>query len=154
MIEKNGNVFDTSAKYIGHGVNCEGVMGAGVAKMFRDLFPANYAQYKFDCERGYLKPGGYTAMPVRLNDRQAVVVNFASQNLPGPDARYTWLFSAVANWAEAASDPKRLTRNGGIIAIPEIGCGIGGLKWDNVEAILKCIETMYPVEFEVWHYEG
>lgn len=31
MIEKNGDIFTTDAKYIAHGVNTKGLMGAGIA---------------------------------------------------------------------------------------------------------------------------
>lgn len=157
MIHKTGNLFDSDAVYLGHGVNCKGMMGAGIAAEFRRRFPHNYECYKTYCSAYALVPGDYLAIPDGSGAEETysnVIVNFASQNTPGPDATYDWLFSSLRRWAEDASRPDRLERNGNIIAIPEIGCGIGGLEWPLVEFIIECVENMYPeIEFEVWHYE-
>lgn len=149
MIERNGDIFTTDATYIGHGVNCMGLMGAGIAKTVREKFPKTYAEYNQLCKDGHLKPGGYFAYPE--NDK--VIVNLASQNKPGADASYGWLFSSLYGFAGLASQSERLERNGNLIALPEIGCGIGGLEWDTVVKVLEAIEAIYPeIEFEVWHY--
>lgn len=154
MIERNGNIFDTTANYIGHGVNVHGLMGAGIAKQFRDEFPINYAGYKHACDVGSLTPGDFIVIADRLRGRKINVVNFASQAKPGPDAQYPWLFSSLYLFATQASRVDRIAKAGNVIAIPEIGCGIGGLKWKKVKNIIKCVESVVPdIEFEVWHYE-
>lgn len=154
MIEKNGDLFDTKASYIGHGVNCCGVMGAGIAKTFRERFPNNYKNYQAACNNGRLTPGGFMVVPEKFDGRIYLITNLASQEKPGADADYKWLFSSLWSWAEQASEPNRLRLYGGIIAIPEIGCGIGGLEWLNVKRIIQVVEDCWPVEFEVWHYES
>lgn len=154
MIEKYGDLFDTDAYYIGHGVNTQGVMGAGIAKIFRDKFPHNYSVYKRACDFNTLRPGGHLVVPELEGDQVRLVVNFASQEQPGPDAEYAWLFDSLYSFANNASELGRLRRYGGRVAIPEIGCGIGGLKWDKVKKIIEVVEMVYPlIEFEVWHYE-
>lgn len=156
MIEQTGNLFDTDAAYIGHGVNCKGAMGAGIAKQFRDKFERNYEVYKTKCETGELQPGGFLVVPERLpSGRLALITNLASQNDLGPDARYSWLMQSLWTWAEQASQPNRLRLYGGILAVPEIGCGIGGLEWPRVKRIMEAVEDCFDdIEFEVWHYEG
>lgn len=156
MIEYTGNLFDSESAYLGHGVNCQGMMGAGIAKQFRDLFPVNYRVYKRACSDGSLKPGKALVIPVKDWDYNLrLIVNFASQNQPGPDATYEWLLSSLTSFAKRASEPDRMTRFGGIIAIPEIGCGIGGLVWDDAVTLVAAVELAYPqIEFEVWHYAG
>jgi hypothetical protein len=38
-----------------------------------------------------------------------------------------------------------------VLAIPQIGCGIGGLEWSKVETLLKSVEILNPgFQFEVW----
>lgn len=39
VVIKEGNVFDSDAKIICHQVNCQGVMGSGVAKEVRERYP-------------------------------------------------------------------------------------------------------------------
>lgn len=156
MQERKGNLFDSTATYLGHGVNTCGVMGAGIAKTFREYFPNNYSNYKAACESGRLQPGGFMVVPEKDWDcRLRLITNLASQEKPGADASYKWLFSCLWSWAEKASEPNRLRLYGGIIAIPEIGCGIGGLEWPKVKRIIEVIEDCHDdIEFEVWHYEG
>lgn len=155
MIEKNGDIFTTDAKYIAHGVNCKGLMGAGIAKEFKQRFPEMHAGYVSRCADGRLTPGGFWVGTGMLDGRTVLPVNLASQDEPGANARYNYLFSAVQTFAHEASHPARLHMYGGIVAIPEIGCGIGGLEWDRVKYMLICIEKMYPnIEFEAWHYVG
>ena len=156
MIEKNGDLFESKASYLGHGVNCCGVMGAGIAKAFREAFPNNYRNYKAACESGRLTPGGFMVVPEKMNGGGSIrlVTNLASQEKPGADADYKWLFSSLWSWAEQASEPNRLRLYGGIIAIPEIGCGIGGLEWPVVKRIIQVVEDCHTdIEFEIWHYE-
>lgn len=155
MIERNGDMFTTDARYLAHGVNCKGLMGSGIAVQFRKRFPEMHAGYVERCRDGRLTPGDFWVGAGMLNGRTVLPVNLASQDEPGANAHYHLLFSALQNFAAAASHPERLRMYGGIVAIPEIGCGIGGLEWHRVKYILECIEKMYPsIEFEVWHYAG
>lgn len=156
MIERDGDIFNTDAAYIGHGVNTQGVMGAGIAKEFRSRFYRNYNVYRQACIKGTLTPGGFLVVPERRDDGSlALITNLASQEQPGPDASYKWLLSSLWGWAEQASAPNRLHLYGGRIAIPEIGCGIGGLEWAKVYRVLRVVEYAFPeIEFEVWHYAG
>lgn len=150
MIEKTGDMFTSDAPALGHGVNCAGMMGAGVAKTFRQKFPHNFENYKAACDRGLLKPG-----ECHVNFEKGVyLINMATQNTPGRDATYERVFSAAMFAAKGAV-------NIGIdrIAIPEIGSHIGGLTWDKVEQVLLTVEyivnpdpTNKVFEWEVWHY--
>lgn len=155
MIERTGNLFDSESNYLAHGVNCQGAMGAGIAKQFREYFPDNYREYRRLCDDKILQPGGVYVGEGSPFGENKKVVNLASQNQLGPDASYDWLFSALFAFAEKASDPRRLKHYGGTVAINEIGCGIGGLQWPKVKSVLNTIEFIFPdIEFEVWHYGG
>lgn len=149
-----GSIFESYAAYLGHGVNCRGVMGAGIAKEFKNRFPDNYDLYRRECLDGRLNPGDVLVTPERENGdgRLRLITNFASQREPGQDADYKWLFSSLWSWAEQASEPQRLRKFGGIIAIPKIGCGIGGLEWSKAKNIIKAVEDSHgDIEFEVWY---
>ena len=141
---KYGDLFTTDEQVIGHGVNTKGVMGAGVAAIVRDKFPETYRAYKYDCMWGLLVPGEAAPGP---HENGKVIMNIASQMNPGPNATYTLLERSMV-FAVG------LLRSAGIksMAIPQIGCGIGGLEWDSVKSILDYIEDKYDFEFEVWIY--
>lgn len=151
MIKRKGNLFDTSLTHIGHGVNTKGVMGAGIAKEFRDRFPENYRVYKEWCDKKLFDPGETIAyLDVdQTNVKTYWVHNIASQDKPGANARYDWLESALWRSVEIVVEKGETS-----IAIPLIGCGIGGLEWSRVEDILFTIEESVPYfDFEVWKYE-
>ncbi len=151
MIIKHGDVFTTDATYIGHGVNCVGLMGAGIAKTVREQFPQVYAEYKYLCDTKYLRPGAVFCYP----ENGKVIVNLATQDKPGPDARYNAVFCSLYSFSSMASKPEKIAKNGNIIAIPQIGAGIGGLEWDKVEKIIQTIEYLIPeIVYEVWIYGG
>lgn len=146
-------MFTSDAPALGHGVNCVGVMGAGVAKQFKEKFPHNYINYRGACQTKVLKPG-----MVHVNKENGrFILNMATQNMPGADARYSRVFEAALNGANGA-----VGRGIDRVAIPEIASDIGGLKWDSVRQVLLTVEYIInegqPSEggfnWEVWHYHG
>jgi O-acetyl-ADP-ribose deacetylase (regulator of RNase III) len=143
MIKRRGDLFDTDAAAIGHGVNVRGVMGSGIAVAFKEKFPKNYRAYHNACVTGLFRAGETYI----FQDNGIYVTNIASQDQPGPNATYKYLMTAALDAACELTDFYNQTR----LAIPMIGCGIGGLEWDGVEYILRAVEIMVPgFEFEVW----
>lgn len=142
MIKRIGNLFDTDAVAIGHGVNTKGVMGAGIAKVFKENYPKNYQAYATNCQLRFFVPG--QTFVYKENDH--FIFNMATQELPGADAQYRHVLRAGADAAEQA-----LRLKVDKVAIPLIGCGIGGLEWSMVEEILRNIEAVYDnFQWEVW----
>jgi O-acetyl-ADP-ribose deacetylase (regulator of RNase III) len=123
-------------------------MGAGIAKTIREKFPKVYDEYKQVCEIG-LNPGDVFV----YSENGKVIVNLATQYMPGPNATYEAVALSLMRLSRGASRPEKIAKYGRKIAIPEIGCGIGGLEWPVIEQIIKSAEAAYPeVEYEVWHY--
>jgi len=149
VIYKTGDIFTTTQPAIGHGVNTKGVMGAGIAKTIRRTFPDVYETYRDLCHAGELKPG--EVMPVfSAYPPHKWVFNIASQDVPGPSARYEWLEDGVRDAFQVLSDF-------GIegIALPRIGAGIGGLDWARVEPFITNIAAQFPhIEVELWEFKA
>lgn len=145
MIKRRGDVFTTDAKAVGHGVNTVGVMGAGIAKTVRERFPDNYAKYRAACGFNALELGSC----LMVKEHGTIIVNMATQGNPGPNATYDAVSKASIFAAE-----RLMSRGIDTLAIPMIGCGIGGLEWPPVESILKTVEHFVPgFQFEVWRYQ-
>src|SRR5262245_30585669 len=54
---RNGNIFESNAKTLVNTVNCVGVMGKGLAKEFKDRYPAMADAYVQACRRGEVRSG-------------------------------------------------------------------------------------------------
>ena len=145
LIHKTGNIFTSHAQGIGHGVNTRGAMGAGIALQFRDKFPDMYAEYDYLCSTGLLLPGETHIYPMGGG---RFIYNIASQDLPGPNARYVWLLSGLVRAIEHA-----IENNVAVIALPRLGSNIGGLDEKRVEEIVKVAAESSPVDIELWTYD-
>jgi O-acetyl-ADP-ribose deacetylase (regulator of RNase III) len=124
---KVGDLFASGLPAIAHGVNCRGVMGAGIAVQFRQRWPDMYEAYRKQCLKGHLQPGDILAWrDVRTG---AIIFNLATQDQPGACAQ-PWMITAAAGRMIAEAIPYfRITG----IGLPMIGCGIGGLDPGGIE---------------------
>lgn len=139
---KTGNLFDSSKLVLGHGVNCQGKMGSGIAVEFKRRYPLNYEAYRDVCLKQKLKPG--MVYPFRENGH--LILNIASQFKTGNDANLDWL--AIAMWKVLGYCEDRKMEG---FAIPRIASGIGGLDyWTEVDPLLHEIFDESPLELELW----
>jgi O-acetyl-ADP-ribose deacetylase (regulator of RNase III) len=115
-------------------VNCEGVMGAGVAKLFRDNFDNTI--YKNACLAGELAPGSVVVRPVHAmaKDTQKTLVYVATKNDWRNDSKIEWVETGLLNLVRAM-----YYYNIKSVALPAIGAGKGNLPWPSVELIIKTI---------------
>lgn len=136
-----GDLFASDAPALAHGVNCKGVMGAGIARLFRDRHPKMFESYRRRCLRGEMKPGEIMAW---REPGCPVVFNLATQQDPGADAQPWMIAAAVGRMITEAYYDFGLTR----VAMPLIGCGIGGLTPDRLQAAIQIYQHA-PVDLVV-----
>ena len=151
VVVKEGNVFDSDADIICHQVNCQGVMGSGVAKEVRERYPAVYEEYKKLCD----KHKNYTAgllgkvqmAPVNDGDDSNWIANCFGQDKYGYDgAQYTSVGALMEAFICVAEQARA---NNWKVAMPyKIGCCRGGADWDTVRKIINV--TFHDVAVELW----
>lgn len=141
LIERKGDLFTSTAAAYAHGVNTAGLMGAGIAVNFKHAYPLMYRVYRHACKTGVLIPGDILAW----TEGNRTVYNIASQDKPGRNARLEWFESGLIAALEMAG-----RENTDTIAMPRIGCGIGGLDWVDVRDIVEHYAEAQPVDIEVW----
>ena len=127
MIElRRGDLFAADAEALVNPVNCVGVMGRGLALAFRERFPDNFAAYAAACRRGAVVPGemfvGATG-----RERPRLIVNFPTKRHWRDASRMEDLVRGLESLAELVR-----TRDLRSIALPALGCGLGGLDWSEV----------------------
>lgn len=124
IVSCGGNLFDSSAQVLVNPVNCVGVMGAGLAKEFKLRFPEIMGPYSRACQDTTLQLGG--VMLLGTSGKFQVLL------FP---TKHHWRDSSRLEWVRAGLQSTRtLLEKGGIesIALPRIGCGLGGLSWNEV----------------------
>jgi O-acetyl-ADP-ribose deacetylase (regulator of RNase III) len=139
-----GDLFASGLPAIAHGVNCKGVMGAGIAAQFRQRHPKMFELYRKRCLRGEMLPG---EILVWREPACPVVFNLATQQDPGANAKPWMITAAVGRMITEAVSDFSITE----VGLPMIGCGIGGLDgMDLVKALLPYENA--PVNLTVFEY--
>ena len=116
------NLFDLDANIYVNPVNCVGVMGAGLAKAFKDRYPHNFNIYYLTCQNKLLKPGG------------VLVTYCCGKTILNVATKGDWRKPSQIEWIEKGLKNIRkhlLTCDKMVLAIPLLGCGLGGLNFEN-----------------------
>ena len=120
-----------------HGCNCAGAMGKGIALAFREKYPQMYDTYRSLCRSGKFRPGSvyeyYTG--------KGYVFNLVTQVSWKTGATLPYIRTALQNMVSFA-----LSNGVQKIAMPQIGAGLGGLKWDDVKRIIEEIAASISSE--------
>lgn len=128
MLElKRGDILTADAEALVNTVNCVGVMGRGIALQFRKAFPENFAEYKAACDRGELNPGAVLVYATGQLTNPRYIVNFPTKKHWRGKSRLSYIDSGLRALVEEIR--RRGIRS---IAIPPLGCGLGGLEWSDV----------------------
>lgn len=135
----NGNLLSARTPFIMHGCNAQGVMGSGVAKALRDYNERIFRDYRRAYETDGLKLGD--VIPVDGGDW--IVLNAITQEFYGRDGKRYASYDAIT---EAVLNTNTLA-SGQAVAMPMIGCGLGGLRWSVVKQILVEYAHFEPVVY-------
>src|SRR5262249_48475695 len=122
-----GNLLDAQVEALVNTVNTVGVMGKGVALMFREAFPENYKQYEAACKRGEVVIGKMFVTENHALTGPRYIINFPTKKHWIHPSHMEWIHAGLENLVE-------VLRQKGIrsVALPPLGCGNGGLPWPSV----------------------
>ena len=128
MIESiEGNLLKADAEAFVNAVNCIGIMGKGIALQFKKAFPENFKKYKTVCEWKGLQLGKLFIFETSLLYNPKYIVNFPTKNHWKEKSQMEYIESGLKTLIKEI-----LKRKISSIAIPPLGSGLGGLKWNNV----------------------
>ncbi|HEU4663731.1 MAG TPA: DNA methyltransferase [Dokdonella sp.] len=140
MIEfSQGNLLTAAAEALVNTVNTEGVMGKGIALQFARAFPEMLPSYEAACRAGELAPGRMHVFERGELVDPRYIINF-------PTKRHWRGKSRLADIDAGLVDLVRVVRERGIrsIALPPLGCGLGGLRWDDVRPRIETAFAALP----------
>jgi len=86
-----GNLLDAQAEALVNTVNTVGVMGKGIALMFKEAFPNNFRAYEYACKHGEVRVGHMfvTENPALSGPRW--IINFQPSSIGGSPPRWAGL---------------------------------------------------------------
>jgi O-acetyl-ADP-ribose deacetylase (regulator of RNase III) len=147
---KTGDIFAEDVQVLVNPVNCEGISGAGLALEFKKRFPANNVYLQKLGKEGRLQIGTicyYTLYNTLSGDVNRIVI----ANFP---TKIKWKDASKLEWIEAGLKALAYTivreRS---VAIPALGCGLGGLIWQDVKLLIDKhmnLPEVNVVVFEPW----
>lgn len=128
-------------------VNCVGVMGKGIALQFKNKWPANFVQYQIECKVGNVRPGRMLVHDSGGLMKPNYIVNFPTKDHWRGASKIEFIRDGLV-------DLIAQVRKLGIrsIAVPPLGCGNGGLAWDEVKPLIESAFSQLP-EVEVRLFE-
>jgi O-acetyl-ADP-ribose deacetylase (regulator of RNase III) len=143
---RKGDLFSYVPGYrtiLAHGVNCQGVMGSGVAKTFKQKYPEAFEDYlyffkKYKYENDVAPLGVSRLFYSCSND--LLLASMFTQEFYGNDGRqyvnYEAFFDSFRKVADYYEDST--------IIMPKIGAGLGGGDWGIIEGLMKIILETRP----------
>lgn len=134
-----GNLLEAPAEALVNTVNEVGVMGKGIALMFREAFPENNRVYEAACRAGEVHVG--TMLVVRERDLtgERWIINFPTKKHWRHPSKMEWIQEGLKDLVRVIREKKIRS-----IAVPPLGCGNGGLQWPKVKKELE--QAMSPLD--------
>lgn len=141
---KHGSIFDSTAQVLVCPVNCVGVMGKGLALEFRRRWPRMFIDYRSDCLDMRYKPGYVYEYDAPLQSKTILCAATKDH----------WRDPSNARWVEdCLKEISFMYSHHASIAIPQLGCGCGGLDWSEVWPLYEKHLGGLDADVEVWIHE-
>ena len=136
-------LYLTNMEAIVNPVNCVGVMGKGLAAQFKIKYPDNFTAYQIACKNKEVKLGKMFVTETNL-DFPKYIVNFPTKLHWGEDSVLSDIESGLISLSQ-------WVRDNGVksIALPRLGCGLGNLNWEDVNALMLKHMTLSKVDVVV-----
>ena len=138
-----GNLLDSPAQVITNTVNTVGVMGKGIALEFKKRFPAMFDDYRTRCEQKKVSIG----KPYLWENESVQILNFPTKRDWRNPSELKDIEDGLRFLASSYQEMGIAT-----LALPALGCGCGGLEWQDVRALIE--KHLAPIpDLEVFVYE-
>ena len=152
MIEfVKGNILETNCDVLVNPVNCVGTMGKGLAKAIKQKYPEILKPYVDACRKNQLRVGELQFVPTLQDGSPNWILNFPTKK--------HWKNKSDLLLIQKGLDVMILRLKGwyygGSIAIPKLGCGLGGLKWMDVRSrIINACQELPEFYFQIYGEEN
>ena len=136
-----GDIFTAKTQAIVNPVNCVGVMGKGLALKFKQKYPDCFISYQKECSEGRIVLGKVFVFDNKTKCPRYILC------FPTKDH---WRDSSILDNIERGMNnlvfSVFLDYNINSIAIPALGCGLGGLLWSEVKPIIHKYMSKFNIK--------
>jgi O-acetyl-ADP-ribose deacetylase (regulator of RNase III) len=129
---RDGDLLAADAEALVNAVNCVGVMGRGIALQFKTRYPASFKAYRAVCARGELRPRRMLTFETHAAGNPKFIINFPTKRHWREASRLEDIDAGLR--ALVCEIGERGIRS---IAVPPLGCGLGGLGWPDVRTRIE-----------------
>lgn len=126
-----GNLLETDTQALVNTVNTMGIMGKGIALQFKERFPMNFKIYAAACKKGAIQVGKMLVVKENTTSGEKIIINFPTKKEWFKKSQYSYIEEGLKDLVKIIEEYKITS-----IAIPPLGCGNGGLKWDKVKLMI------------------
>lgn len=143
---RQGNLLESHAHALVNTVNTVGVMGKGIALMFKDRFKENFKRYAAACKSKDIRIGKMFITPTDELDGPKWIVNFPTKMNWRTPSKLEWITEGLKDLRRFIVDERIAS-----IAVPPLGAGNGGLDWPDVRReIERALGDLTNVDIEVF----
>ena len=132
ITDTQGNLLEADVDAVVNTVNTVGVMGKGIALMFKERFPANFKAYRAACKSGEVQVGQLFVTESGELDGPRWIINFPTKQHWRNPTQIEWVEDGLQALKSFITEHKIQS-----IAIPPLGCGNGGLNWSDVRILIE-----------------
>ncbi|MFG1659594.1 macro domain-containing protein [Micromonospora chersina] len=144
--QESGNLLLAQADALVNTVNTVGAAGKGIALQFRQAFPENFRAYERAAKKGQVVPGRMFVTSTGQIEPPHYIINFPTKRHWRGGSKIEDIQSGLADLVDVIRDYRIKS-----IAVPPLGCGNGGLSWDQVQPLITEALGSLP-ELEVLLY--
>ena len=134
-----GNLLQVDAEALVNTVNCDGFMGKGIALQFKQAWPENFDAYAKACRAKEVRPGEMFIWESGRMVNPRYIINFPTKRHWREKARIEDIRCGLR---ALVTDIRRLGIRS--IVVPPLGCGNGGLDWQDVRPLIESAFAELP----------
>lgn len=151
MIEfAHGNLLQADVEALVNTVNTAGVMGKGIALQFKQAFPLNFASYEKAAKHQEIVPGKMFVFETGSFSNPHYIINFPTKRHWRSKARLDDIEAGLKDLIFILNEKKIKS-----VAVPPLGCGFGGLDWEEVRPlIIQALDSVPNIHVLIYPPEG
>ncbi len=141
-----GNLLQARTEAVVNAVNTVGVMGKGLALAFKKAYPQTFVEYAAACKRGEVKVGRMFVTAGESLDGPRWIIRFPTKQHWRSPSNLVWIRAGLDDLRRVIGELRIRS-----IAVPPLGCGLGGLDWGDVRPLIEAaLGELADVEVELF----